>query len=54
MERTFTDNGDSSIMIHVDGGTFMMGTQEEWCEGNAREHPLYSVTLDSFKEREKW
>lgn len=48
MEKKFTVNGVSFNMIHVVGGTFMMGTQEEWCEGNSREHPLHSVTLDSF------
>ena len=48
MEKKFTVNGVSFNMIHVVGGTFMMGTQEEWCEGNSREHPLQCVTLDSF------
>lgn len=48
MEKKFTVNGVSFNMIHVEGGTFMMGTQEEWCEGNADEHPSHRVTLDGF------
>ena len=48
MEKRFTINGVSFNMIHVEGGSFLMGTQEEWCEGNAHEHPLHRVTLDSF------
>ena len=48
MEKIITVKVLSFSMIHVEGGTFMMGTQEEWCEGNSREHPLHSVTLYSF------
>lgn len=48
MGKKFTVNGVSFNMIHVEGGTYMMGTQEEWCEGNADEHPLHRVTLDGF------
>lgn len=47
-EQKYTVNGVSFNMIHVEGGTFMMGAQEEWCVGNSREHPSHSVTLDSF------
>ncbi len=48
MNKKFIVNGVPFTMIYVEGGTFMMGTQEEWCEGNAHEHPSHSVTLDSF------
>ena len=48
MDKNFTVNGVPFTMIYVEGGTFMMGTQEEWCEGIAHEHPLHSVTLDSY------
>lgn len=48
MEKIFIVNGVSFSMIHVEGGTFIMGTEEEWCEGNSREHPPHSVTLNSF------
>ena len=48
MDKKFTVNGVSFNMIHVNGGTFMMGTQEEWCDGNANEHPSHHVTLDRF------
>lgn len=39
MDKIFTINGVSFNMIHVESGKFMMGTQEEWYEGNADEHP---------------
>ena len=48
MNKKFIVNGVPFAMIYVEGGTFMMGTQEEWCEGNAHEHPSHSVTLDSY------
>lgn len=48
MNKKFIVNGVQFTMIYVEGGTFMMGTQEKWCEGNAHEYPLHSVTLDSY------
>ena len=48
MNKKLIVNGVPFTMIYVEGGTFMMGTQEEWCEGNAHEHPSHRVTLDSY------
>ena len=48
MNKKCLVNGVPFTMIYVEGGTFMMGTQEKWCEGNAHEHPSHSVTLDSY------
>ena len=40
----FTVNGVSFKMIHVDGGTFQMGSDS----GDRNEKPVHSVTLDNF------
>lgn len=48
MNQKYVFNGVPFTMIYVKGGTFMMGNQEKWCEGNTHEHPLHSVTLNSY------
>ena len=48
IDKKYSVKSASFSMILVEGGTFMMGTQEEWCEGNAHEHLSHSVTLDSY------
>ncbi len=46
---TFTVNGVSFDMIHVEGGTFTMGaTSEQGSEARDWEKPTHSVTLSSF------
>ena len=45
---TFTVNGVSFDMIHVEGGTFMMGALPDDKEASRDEKPAHSVTLSSF------
>ena len=45
---TFTVNGVSFDMIHVEGGTFMMGALPDDKEAEDNEKPAHSVTLSSF------
>lgn len=47
--QTFTVNGVSFKMIHVEGGTFMMGaTAEQEDDAYDDEKPVHSVTLSSY------
>ncbi len=44
--RTFTANGVSFTMVHVQGGTFTMGATSE--QGRSDEKPTHSVTLSNY------
>ena len=48
--ETFTVNGVTFKMVHVDGGTFMMGgTAEQGSDAwSDREYPVHQVTLSSY------
>ena len=47
--QTFTVNGISFKMIHVEGGTFMMGaTAEQEDDACDAEKPVHPVTLSSY------
>ncbi len=48
-EQTFTVNGVSFTMIHVQGGTFTMGaTSEQGSDASDDEKPAHQVTVSSF------
>ncbi len=44
--QTYTVNGVTFKMIAVEGGTFMMGSDDEYSDSN--EKPVHQVTLSSF------
>ena len=46
--ETFTVNGVSFKMIHVEGGTFMMGATDDDQEAVDEEKPAHQVTVSSF------
>ena len=46
--QTFTVNGISFNMVHVEGGTFTMGATEEQQKADSDEKPPHQVTLSSF------
>lgn len=45
-DRTFTVNGVEFTMVYVEGGTFIMGSDDE--EANVRERPVHQVTLSDY------
>ena len=46
--ETFTVNGVSFNMVQVEGGTFVMGTDDADDEEENDAKPTHSVTLDSY------
>ena len=47
--KSFYFNGVGFVMLHVEGGTFMMGATEEQIEGaSENEYPAHEVTVSSF------
>ena len=47
-EKVLTVEGITFQMIHVEGGTFMMGANEEDSEAYTDEQPAHQVTLSSY------
>ena len=46
--ETFTVNGVSFTMVSVEGGTFMMGAEEQDSEARDNERPVHQVTLSDY------